>query len=378
MGRSLQVARIDGIPVSVHVTWPLVFAAIAWSLASSYLPARFDGWDTFTLWVVALGGSAMLFLSVLAHELAHGLAARRAGIGVEGIDLFIFGGVARLSHEPERPSAEFVMAAAGPACSLAIAGLGAGLFALGQAVGTPPSLGVLLEYLVLTNLALGIFNLAPGFPLDGGRMLRAAVWAWRSDRRLATGFAAALGQVVGAGLVVWGGIQGAQAFIGHHAIGASISGVWLVLTGWFLIEAAGSAYRTTIQQETTGRLRLADVTVGPEVPFIPADLSIEALVRDHILVRDFAHYPVVEAGALIGMVGAEQVASVARERWRETPVRSLLAPIIAGQLASPGDRAADTLRRMVQDGLNRLLVVDRGRVVGVVTRQQLSAALGQD
>ena len=242
MNGTLRVGKIAGIDFSIHYSWLVVFALFSWLLADSILPSRYEGWSGATYWSIGVLGALLLFASVLVHEMAHALTARALGLPVEGITLFLFGGVSNLRAEPSGPKGELIVSAAGPLASL---GLFAALWLVSQGVNdkTTPFAAV-LWYLWFSNLALAIFNSLPAFPMDGGRMLRSAVWTLTGSLRQATRFAARTGQIIGL-LITAVGLVG--VFNGHI-----MSGAWTALVGWFLFGAATGTRRGTSPHEGQG------------------------------------------------------------------------------------------------------------------------------
>ncbi len=249
MGASWRIARFFGIPIDIDFSGILVAAVIAFSLATGAFPSQFPNFTPVTYGLMGIAAAILLFVSVVAHELSHALVARRDGLVVEGITLFAFGGIARLAEEPRTAREEFRMAVAGPACSL-----GLGFVLIGALLLTSPSwwnsaLASLVAYIAAINVALGLFNLAPGFPLDGGRILRALLWRTTHNLRRATWMSAALGQAVALLLAFWGGFRLYEAVAGTGVPGGWLSGIFLIFTGVFLAEAARRSYRLVAERE---------------------------------------------------------------------------------------------------------------------------------
>jgi Zn-dependent protease/predicted transcriptional regulator len=362
IGNSLTFGRLAGIAVRVHYTWFLVAALMAWSLARGYFPTAHPGWPAPTYWTAGLVAALALFGSVLVHELGHALVAIRRGIPVRSITLFLFGGVATLQKDAETPRDELLIAVAGPATSFLLAGA----FWAGQALlpaGEPAA--AVMGYLVTINVLLGAFNLLPGFPLDGGRVLRSLIW-WRAGSlRHATHLAAGAGQAIGFLLIVWGLIL----LLG----GAPLNGLWIAVIGWFLAGAADRTRRAYDLGESLKRLRVADVMAAEPLALPPA-LSVDEFVHEHVVRRGHRALPVVSHGHLLGLVSVTDAQQVPREAWGDTPVEEIMtrAPLRTVAPQTPLDRA---LRLLTEHSLNQLPVIDHGpigeRLVGMIGRADI-------
>ncbi|MBI4278895.1 MAG: site-2 protease family protein [Armatimonadetes bacterium] len=358
MGGSIRLGRILGITVQIHFTWFIALWAVAFSLAQGIFPSQLPNLTGDVYWTMGVAGALLLFASVLVHELGHALTARRFRISTRSITLFMFGGVAQIAREPEDPRHDFWVAAAGPATSLALAGLLR--LAAPRAAGVPA--GALLGYLAWANFLLAAFNLIPAFPLDGGRILRALLWRFLGVER-ATGITTALGHVVATALIILGVIS--------ILAGRTINGVWLILIGWFLDQGAGASYRQMMLRHALRGVRVRDIMTTQVIAMEPG-LTIEQAVADYFLRHKHGGYPVMYGERLVGIVTLHDVKQVPRERWAETPVRDAMTPIAQAKTVRPGVSAYDALARMVQAGVGRLLVVDAdGEMVGIVTRSDL-------
>lgn len=252
MGAAWRIGKPFGIPVDFDLSGIVVAGVIAFTLATSAFPSQSPDFNAPTCAILGISASILLFASVLAHELSHSLVARRDGMAVEGITLFAFGGIARLAEEPRTARQEFRMSAAGPACSLLIGMLLIGLVLLANPSRYQSPLFALIAYLATINIALGLFNLIPGFPLDGGRMFRALLWGTTQDLRRATWASAALGQAFALLIVCWGIFRIYEGAHGAAFAGAALAGFFLIFTGLFLAEAARRSYRAVLQREATG------------------------------------------------------------------------------------------------------------------------------
>ncbi len=356
MRASFRIGRIAGIDIGVHYTWLLAFFLIAWSLSVGFFPQLYPGWTTLTYWVTGIISALCLFISVLLHELAHSLVARARGMSVNSITLFIFGGVSNLEGEPERPVAEFAMAIVGPLTSLVLAGV---FWSLSQVITSTDSIiKAIVTYLAIINALLAAFNLIPGFPLDGGRVLRSIIWGATRDMRKATNIAATVGQFFGWGFIAFGVYS---LFTGNF-----LGGLWIAFIGWFLSSAADASRRDVSMRE-----RLQGVKVGKIMDNSPRCLSPSELVAD--IVRDVFFQQGVRAAAVceqervIGIITITDVKRLHQSRWNDTAVTEIMTrePLYS---VSADDDLNTALRLLAQHELNQLLVLERGRLVGLLNR----------
>lgn len=368
MRASISLGRIAGIQVGINASVFLILAILVAGLATGQLPTAFPG-RSIVAYVIAAIIAAVLFLaSLLAHELAHSLVARRNGIEVESIVLWLLGGVAQLRGEAKTPGADFRIAIVGPLTSLALAvifGLGAGGVASLGTGGLP--FGV-LAYLAATNAMLAIFNLIPAAPLDGGRVLRAALWRWRGDRMTAAVSAARAGRILGFVMIALGVLQ--------VVLGRGLGGVWLALIGWFVVSAASA-------EEQQARLggRLAGVRVGqvmaPRPVVLDGNLTVNDFIAQVALTHQFSTYPLVDPyGRLTGLVTLNRVRGVPPELRATTRLQDIACPPAEVPVAHPEDPLVELLERMQGCADGRAVVVDdAGRVVGVVSGSDVARTL---
>ena len=351
---SLQVARIFGIPIYVHFSWVLVFALIAWTLATNYFPDRYPELAVTSYWARGLAASLLFFASVLLHELGHSLVAIRSGIAIESITLFIFGGVARLASEPRDGSTEFKIAAAGPIVSVLLAVLFAGVAASGIFGGAT---GAVARYLAAVNIVVAVFNLVPAFPLDGGRLLRGVLWRPLGKLR-ATRMAAGAGTFFAYFLILSGAVNLLR--------GAAVTGIWHILIGWFLKDAAASAYRQVRLDDALEGLVVADVMIR-DVIAIPADMPLSEAVREHFGRTGFGAYPVVRGDTVVGLLCLRDVLRRPPDERQTTSVQAAMLPLVEDLTVEPAEAVTETLARLGASQAGRLIVMDEGRMVGLVT-----------
>jgi len=359
--RSISLGRFLGIPIGLDFSWFLVFALVTWSLGSSYFPEQYPGWGTGLYWAIGLATSLLFFVSVLLHELGHSVIALRNGIPVRSITLFIFGGVAQIGREPGSPGVEFRVAIAGPIVSFALAGLFGVLGWVGASVAPFAALATYLAYI---NGTLGLFNLIPGFPLDGGRVFRAILWRVTRSFRRATEIAAVAGHFFAWLFIFWGVWQA----LGGNFVG----GLWIAFIGWFLESAATAS----VQQMTLSRL-LAGHTVGEimtrETSTLAPEVTLEKLVHDHILTTGRRYFPVTRAGRFEGLLTLHDVKEIPRDRWAETTAEQAMTPLARLHIAHSNDGLELATQEMTQDGVNQLPVIDAatGELVGVLARDNV-------
>jgi Zn-dependent protease/CBS domain-containing protein len=356
---TIPLGRILGIPVGLDPSWFLIFALLTWSLAVSYFPDEFKDWPTAQYWIVGAVTALMLFASVTLHELGHSVLALRYKIPVRSITLYIFGGIAQIGAEPPSAMAEFWIAIAGPAVSFALAGI----FGLLQSVFTTVApLLALFKYLAYINGTLALFNLIPGFPLDGGRVFRALVWGVTRNLRRATFIAASLGRGVAALFIligVW------QMFSGHFG-----NGLWIAFIGWFLDGAASSQIQQQVLQDLLAGHTVAEA-MSRSYTNIPAEATLAHLVEDHILGAGRRCFMVTQGGETIGLLTLYDVKEVPRDKWPTTTVAQAMTPAIEVKRVETGMELWEALAEMDRDGVNQLPVMTDGRCEGMLSREDV-------
>ena len=293
MARAVTLFRVSGIPIRVHASWLVIFGLIAWSLSVGYFPYVLPGVPAAAYWIQGLVAALLLFVSVFLHELSHSVVAQAHGLPVSAITLHVFGGVSQLQREPDGPGVEFQMAVAGPLTSFGLAAVAA---AGAAAIPGAPAIAAILRYLALINALVGAFNLVPGFPLDGGRILRAVLWRARGDHAWATRVASRAGGGVAAGLIGLGVLRGLT--------GEFLGGLWLVLIGLFLREAAVGSYRQLVVRRALAPLRVRDVMTRVVVS-VPPQRAVAEVVDETFWRHHVSSFPVVDGGRVLGILGLE-------------------------------------------------------------------------
>lgn len=355
-----RIFTIRGIPIEINYSWFLIFALVAWSLASQYFPEQVPGLAPRTYWGLGIVSALALFGSVLLHELGHSVVAQRNGIAIRGITLHIFGGVAKLAREADSPGVEFRIAAAGPAVSFALA-LGC-LFLL-RLPGWPEPAAALLGYLQFVNFAVAIFNLVPGFPLDGGRILRALLWWWREDLQQATRVTGAIGGGFAFSLMLLGVVS--------FAWGNPVQGIYFLFIGIFLKQAADASIQQVAWRQAFRGITVGDVMTR-EVVTVDPDFTLARLADDLFWRHRFTSFPVMQGGRVVGIVALKHLREHPRERWGEVRVREAMLPFGPDLEAGPQEAALDAFARLSQNPVGRMAVVENGeRLVGYLSVKDL-------
>lgn len=358
MRSTIHLGRVAGIQLGAHWSVLLVAALIAWTLGAAILPEVEPGHDVLAYWLVGVGAAVLFFASLLAHELGHSLIARRQGVEVREITLWLLGGVSKLGADSGSAIDELRMAAIGPAISLVLAAAFGVVAVVVDLAGISTLVAAGLYWLAGTNLLLGLFNLIPAFPLDGGRILRAFLWRRHGDRVRATMSAARAGQAFGYALIAIGIAQ--FLFVGA-------GGLWLVLLGWFVTQAAQAEAAMVTQRELLSGVTVRDV-MTPDPVVAPAEISAQDLIDRFVLGSRHSAYPVVDAqGDVVGLVTLDEVRRVPVESRATTPVAQIAVRPPAAVVVQPDDAVTNALARMVSQGARRALVLDGGRVVGIVS-----------
>ncbi|MCY4654456.1 MAG: site-2 protease family protein [Dehalococcoidia bacterium] len=357
MSGTFAIGRLFGVRVRVHFSWIFIFALIAWSLASSWLPSQYFGWGRAQYWTVGIVGSALLFVCVLIHELSHSLEAIRRGRKVRSITLFFLGGVSEIEDESKSAGEEFWVSIVGPLTSL---GLGAlfWLMYLNLRSGAG-QLTALTQYLMIVNLAIGVFNLFPAFPLDGGRVLRALVWRATNSHERATRVASFTGSALGFGLIGLGIV-----FVFTNSL---VTGIWLVFIGWFIQSAASSVRRDEVEKQTMSGRTVGDA-MEHTFPKVAPGITVQDLLDDYIS-KDFRRaYLVVLGDTFQGLITATDVRGVPAEQRAVKWVSEVMTKAADVLTLPPDAPLEDGLRVLAQRNIHQLVVVDSGMPVGLLTR----------
>ncbi|TAK08218.1 MAG: CBS domain-containing protein [Candidatus Manganitrophaceae bacterium] len=361
-GKRITLFKLFGFAVHIDMSWIIIALLVTWSLAAGLFPVEYRGLSPATYWIMGIVGALGLFGSIVFHEMSHSLVARRFGIPMKGITLFIFGGVAEMDDEPPSPRAEFWMAIAGPLSSIFLAAAFYGFYIFGERSGWPAPVDGVLGYLGVINAILAVFNLVPAFPLDGGRVLRSILWGWRNDLRWGTRISSTIGSGFGLFLIFVGVLNALR--------GNFIGGVWQFLIGMFLRDAARMSYqqllaRQALEGERVRRFMQTDPIVVS--PFI----TLAQLIEDYVYRHQFKLFPVVRNGELVGCIDLNQVKEIPRNEWPSRTVGEVAGTCSVDNTISPDADAVKALSKMSRTGRSRLLVVDRGKLVGILSLRDL-------
>ncbi len=360
MPGSLRLGKIAGIDIYAHLSWFIILVLLTWSLASDWFAQLFPGWATTTYWITAFISALLLFACVLVHELTHALVSQAHGLTVKNITLFIFGGVANIEEEVKRPGIEFQIAAVGPIASLLLAAV---TFLLALPLrGSNSSAEAILDYLAVSNLVLGVFNLIPGFPLDGGRVLRSIIWKVTGNLQKSTRIASYVGQASAYVFILLGIIE---FFTGNF-----FNGLWTVFVGWFLLNASQTA-NTQVELQST----LQGVSVGqvmnPRPVTVPGNISLQRLMDEYFLPLGLHSAPVTQGDYLSGLITFTDIAGVARERWSYIPVGHVMRLLEQVYTTTPEQPLQDVLKMMGTQDINQVPVIQDGRLVGLLSRESI-------
>ncbi len=360
MPGSLRIGKIFGIDIYIHISWVIILVLMTWTFAAGWFPVFFHGFSAITDWVLGFIASILLFVSVLLHELAHSVVARARGLPVKNITLFIFGGVSNIEKEPGSPGIEFQMAVVGPITSLLIGLLSFALL-YGLRQFTSP-LGAILWCLGLANILLGIFNLIPGFPLDGGRVLRSIVWKINGNLRRATRVVTIVGQIVAYLFILFG--------IWLFFVGYFINGLWFGFIGWFLLSSSQAANSEVMLQSVFRGVTVGEV-MNTAPTTVPANISLQRLVDEYFLPLGLRSALVIQGDQLAGLITLSDIRHVPREEWGQTPVGLAMISRDRLHIVSPQQSLNDVLPLMAGRDVNQLPVVQDERLVGVLSRDAI-------
>ncbi|MBC7103735.1 MAG: site-2 protease family protein [Parvibaculum sp.] len=361
-GHQIRLFRLAGFDVMLDLSWVFIALLVSWTLATGYFPGIYPGLEPLTYWSMGIVGAAGLFLSIILHELSHSLVARRFDIPITGITLFIFGGVAHMAKEPPTARSEFLMAIAGPIASLVLSGFFYLMASAALAAGLGDTVAGVAGYLALINLIVAVFNMVPAFPLDGGRVYRAWLWGKLGDLNEATRRASAAGQTFGLILIALGVVS---LFSGNV-----IGGLWWGLIGLFLHTASRASYaqlqaHVLLESEPVSRF----MTKNPVTA--PADISLRELVDGYIYASFHETFPVMEGEHLVGSIGVSDLRGTDSAEWERKKVRDVMHSLSDKNTVTPQENAEAALRLMREGGHSRLMVVEGGKLLGIVALRDI-------
>jgi len=362
MGRSIQLGKLFGIPFKLHYSWFFIFIFITVILSYAYYPeVTDDSWSTAAYWGLGVLTSLLFFASVLIHELSHSAVAIKEGMPVKSITLFFFGGVAQITREATKPTTELKMAIAGPLASITLAGLYYGIFWISN--GFNVYLAELCRWLALINGVLAVFNMIPGFPLDGGRVFRSIIWLVTGNYMRATRIATMAGRGV-AYLFIIGGIV--LLFLPQWLF----NGIWFLFLGFLLYSAATTSYRQAVLLDALKGFTAQDVMTR-DPPLVPRDLTIRELIQRRFLPTSSQFFLVVEGESVGGLLTLRRIKGIPKEEWDIITTGQAMTPVEKLKAVPPSDDALGVLQRMDEENLNEIAVAGGGRFIGVVVRENL-------
>ena len=352
-----KIGKIMGIPIRVHFSWLIVFGLITWSLSTYYFPKAAPDLPTVSYWIKGALAALLLFASVAFHELAHSFVAQRYKIFIESITLFIFGGVAQMKGELPNPKAEFMIAIAGPLSSFFLSVLF--FFLSGNTTG---GIKALFSYLTQINLIIGVFNLIPGFPMDGGRVLRSVIWEKKKNFYYATQKASSIGQKIALFFIIFGIFS---IFTGMPG------GLWLMFIGWFLYTAAQASYQQSTLQESLSGIKVRDIMVK-DIVTLSSFITVDEAVNNYFLRYGYGGFPIIDDGKFLGIVTLKEVKNIHRENWGREKVADILVPHDKRWEVSPEDDVMKALELMIKEDKGRLVIIENNKLSGLITRNGIA------
>jgi len=365
-GKSFSLLKLFGFEVKLDLSWLILGVLITWTLAQGVFPIYYEDFSPATYWTMGAAGAVGLLFSIVFHELWHSLIARRFGLPMMGITLFIFGGVAEMTEEPPSPKAEFFMAVAGPISSIVLSVILFSIWFILGGIGFSPAVLGVINYLAFINIILAGFNLLPAFPLDGGRMLRSVLWGLKGNLKWATQIASKIGSGFGVALMLFG--------VFSFILGNVIGGVWMFVIGMFLRGASQSSYqqlliRRSLEGEPVKRFMISNPIT------VPPSLSLEDLIEDYIYKHHFKMYPVTEGDKLVGCVTINQVKEIPKEERGGHTVGQIAKACSDVNTISPEEDSVKALSVMRKNNVSRLMVVDDGKLAGVIALKDIMEML---
>ncbi|BAZ27969.1 hypothetical protein NIES4074_03990 [Cylindrospermum sp. NIES-4074] len=361
--QGLRLGTFYGFEIRIDLSWLVIFFLVLWTLTVGLFPTNYPGLSNTTYLGMGIVATLLFFASLLAHELSHSFVARAKGIPVEGITLFLFGGVSRTRMDAETPGDEFQIAIIGPLTSVVLAAFFGLIWYLGKTAGWSVVVTGIAFYLASINLALAIFNMLPGLPLDGGRVLRSLLWKYTGSQRKATQIASIGGQWLAYLVIALGFWQ----LFGS----ALLSGLWFILIGWFLHNAAEISYEEVLLRTSLQGVRAREImTPYPET--VNAEMTLQELVDKYFLTRRYHSFPVTEDSHPIGIITLNQVKDVPREEWIYRTVKDIMIPCSNGVTAFPEEQMSQVLSKMQESGVRRVLVTQNGSLKGIITANDVA------
>lgn len=362
MKGSFVIGKIKGIEIEINLSWLIIFGLITFMMATNFFPQNYPDISPIIGWVLGSIMAILMLLSILLHELSHSIVSINQGIEVKKITLFIFGGIAQLDKEPDNPIQELKIALAGPAMSLLLFLIFTFIYNFLGYLGVESYLIAPLIYVSSVNLIIVLFNMVPAFPLDGGRVLRALIWHFQGSLQKATKVTSSMGNIFGYLLI----------FLGLYIVfnGNVLNGIWFVFIGWFIKQLSESSYQNTIMTDMFTKIKVSTF-MSKNVISVGAHLSIEALVENYFYKYKYTSFPVIETDRVIGIVTVENIKTLNRDEWDRTIVRNIITPINNDLIVYPEDNVSSAIKKIFQNGIGRVLVMDGETLTGIVSRTDI-------
>ena len=359
---SIKLFKIFGIEIRLDYSWFIIFALFVYYFGFSYFPSVLPGLNTNLLIIVTIITVLLFFFSILFHEMSHSIVATKMGIPVEKISLFIFGGMAQIEKEPDKPKTEFLMSIAGPLASFVLAGLFGIIWAFTKNIAP---VAVSAQYLTLINIVLGVFNLLPGYPLDGGRVLRSIIWKATNNLKKATFIASTVGRVIGFLMIAVG--------IFFIFAGNFINGIWLAFIGWFLQSSAYMSYRQLIFDTSAKGYKVKDM-MNENMVMVTDDLTIDHLVNNFFMKYRYGRFPVIEdldTEKFVGVVSIHDVKGIRQEEWNTTTVREIVEEVSDKEIISRDAEVSEAIKQMNKNNLSHLVILSGKKLIGMITKSDI-------
>ena len=362
MKGSFVIGKIKGIEIEINLSWLIIFGLITFMMATNFFPQNYPDISPIIGWVLGSIMAILMLLSILLHELSHSIVSINQGIEVKKITLFIFGGIALLDKDPDYPIQELKIALAGPAMSLLLFLIFTFIYNFLGYLGVESYLIAPLIYVSSVNLIIVLFNMVPAFPLDGGRVLRALIWHFQGSLQKATKVTSSMGNIFGYLLI----------FLGLYIVfnGNVLNGIWFVFIGWFIKQLSESSYQNTIMTDLFTKIKVSTF-MSKNVISVGAHLSIEALVENYFYKYKYTSFPVIETDRVIGIVTVENIKTLNRDEWDRTIVRNIITPINNDLIVYPEDNVSSAIKKIFQNGIGRVLVMDGETLTGIVSRTDI-------
>lgn len=360
--RKIELFKLLGFSVSLDVSWGIILFLVVWSLANGAFPEYYPNLSPQTYWIMGVVGALGLFVSIVIHEFSHSMVARKYGMDIKGITLFVFGGVAEMKDEPKTPKIEFLMAIAGPITSLFLSLLFGALYQAAAAVYAPVPIVAVLGYLGAINLILAIFNMIPAFPTDGGRVLRAILWRIKGDILWATRTASRISIFFAMFIIFTGFISIIQ--------GNVIGGIWWILIGSFLFSVANSSYQSLlIKQSFAGESVKDYMKIDPIT--VPSHIMLQEFVDEYLYRYHYKMFPVAEEGKISGLITLKALKLIPQEKWRTMQVAQIMQKATKDNTLPAAMSIHEAMLAMNESGISRMLVEENGNIVGIITLKDL-------